>query len=95
MVPLSQALEVPETREALHEELLGDVGYPQAVIHIGLGADLRGGDPRLAAPTGRRGARGRAGTDPLAGARASEILGCGRDEPDLGVHHGDAVAAWR
>lgn len=35
MVPLTQSLEVPETREALHEELLRDVGYPQAVIHIG------------------------------------------------------------
>jgi hypothetical protein len=35
MVPLSQAMEVKETRLALQEELLDDVASPQAVIHIG------------------------------------------------------------
>jgi hypothetical protein len=45
VVPLSQVIEVPETREALHQDVFGGMARPQLLLRIGWQEIARGSLP--------------------------------------------------
>ena len=46
IVPLSQAIEVVETRDALHHDILGDTARPQLLLRVGWQEIARTTHPR-------------------------------------------------